>query len=190
MFSLYARTDSLGNYTVRGVPFSGDGNTYNIVPELGVHTFTPIQQNAFVSASSIVHNGVNFTDNSSFKVTGRVFYHGTSIPVEGCNLYVDGNVCSKDGELIATKADGTFEISVPIGDHSIQVKKDSHVFTAGGRWPEDPNGAGVKYTFDREVSGITFWDSTLVNFTGRIAGGCRLPRRSRCAGAALFWCEI
>lgn len=171
MFSLYARTDSLGNYTVRGVPFSGDGNTYNIVPELGVHTFTPIQQNAFVSASSIVHNGVNFTDNSSFKVTGRVFYHGTSIPVEGCNLYVDGNVCSKDGELIATKADGTFEISVPIGDHSIQVKKDSHVFTAGGRWPEDPNGAGVKYTFDREVSGITFWDSTLVNFTGRIAGG-------------------
>lgn len=171
MLSLYARTDSLGNFTVRGVPFSGDGNTYNIVPEMGVHSFTPIQQTAFVSASSLVHNGVNFTDNSSFKVTGRILYDGTSVPVEGCNLYVDGNVCSRDGEPIVTSDDGTFEISVPIGEHSIQAKKDGHTFTAGGRWPNDPNGVGTKYVFDREVSGITLWDSTLVNFTGRIAGG-------------------
>ena len=168
MFSLYALTDTLGNYTVRGIPFSGDGNTYTITPELGIHSFNPIRQNAFISASSLVHNNVNFTDESSFKVTGRVYYNGTSIPVEGCNLYVDGTVCSKDGDPITTKDDGTFEISVSIGDHSIQIKKDGHTFTDNGRWPEK---AGLTHTFDREMSGITFWDSTLVNFTGRIAGG-------------------
>ena len=172
MFSLYALTDTLGNYTVRGIPFSGDGNTYSVVPELGIHSFNPIRQNAFISASSLVHNNVNFTDESSFTVSGHVYYDGTSIPVEGCNLYVDGTVCSKDGELIATDSDGKFEISVPIGDHSIQIKKDGHTFTNDGRWPEpEKNNTVKKHTFDREMSGLTFWDATLVNFTGRIAGG-------------------
>lgn len=169
LLSLYATTDSLGNYTVRGIPFSGDGITYNVIPQLGVHTFTPIQQNVFVSASSLVHNGINFTDNSSFAVSGKVRYCGSTIPVEGCNLYVDGTVCTKDGKLIETDSEGKFTISVPIGDHSITIAKNGHTFTKSGRFPDNPN---EKYTFDREFEGeIAFWDSTLVNFTGRVVGG-------------------
>lgn len=51
------------------------------------------------------------------------------------------------------------------------MKKDGHVFASSGRYPADPNGAGVKITFDREIKNMEFIDQTLVNFTGRVVGG-------------------
>lgn len=168
---LFALTDTQGNFVIRGVPFTGEGTNYMVIPALGVHEFSPTYSTRYVSASSLVHSGVDFTDVSSFPVSGTVFYEGTDYPVEGCTFYVDGTVCSRDGELIQSAEDGTFTISVPIGDHFIQVKKDGHVFASAGRYPADPNGAGVKITFDREIKNMEFIDQTLVNFTGRVVGG-------------------
>lgn len=138
---------------------------------MGIHEYSPTYSTRYVSASSLVHSGVDFTDVSSFPVSGTVFYEGTDYPVEGCTFYVDGTICSRDGELIQSAEDGTFTISVPIGDHFIQVKKDGHVFASAGRYPADPNGTGVKITFDREIKNMEFIDQTLVNFTGRVVGG-------------------
>ncbi len=168
---LFAMTDTQGNFVIRGVPFTGEGTNYMVIPALGVHEFSPTYSTRYVSASSLVHSGVDFTDVSSFPVSGTVFYEGTDYPVEGCTFYVDGTICSCDGELIQSAEDGTFTISVPIGDHFIQVKKDGHVFASAGRYPADPNGAGVKITFDREIKNMEFIDQTLVNFTGRVVGG-------------------
>lgn len=168
---LFALTDTQGNFVIRGVPFTGEGTNYMVIPALGVHEFSPTYSTRYVSASSLVHSGVDFTDVSSFSVSGTVFYEGTDYPVEGCTFYVDGTICSRDGELIQSAEDGTFTISVPIGDHFIQVKKDGHVFASAGRYPADPNGAGVKITFDREIKNMEFIDQTLVNFTGRVVGG-------------------
>lgn len=138
---------------------------------MGIHEYSPTYSTRYVSASSLVHSGVDFTDVSSFPVSGTVFYEGTDYLVEGCTFYVDGTICSRDGELIQSAEDGTFTISVPIGDHFVQVKKDGHVFASSGRYPADPNGAGVKITFDREIKNMEFIDQTLVNFTGRVVGG-------------------
>lgn len=168
---LFALTDTQGNFVIRGVPFTGEGTNYMVIPALGVHEFSPTYSTRYVSASSLVHSGVDFTDVSSFPVSGTVFYEGTDYPVEGCTFYVDGTICSRDGELIQSAEDGTFTISVAIGDHFIQVKKDGHVFASAGRYPADPNGAGVKITFDREIKNMEFIDQTLVNFTGRVVGG-------------------
>ena len=168
---LFALTDTQGNFVIRGVPFTGEGTNYMVIPALGVHEFSPTYSTRYVSASSLVHSGVDFTDVSSFPVSGTVFYEGTDYPVEGCTFYVDGTICSRDGELIQSAEDGTFTISVPIGDHFIQVKKDGHVFASAGRYPADPNGAGVKITFDSEIKNMEFIDQTLVNFTGRVVGG-------------------
>lgn len=168
---LFALTDTQGNFVIRGVPFTGEGTNYMVIPALGVHEFSPTYSTRYVSASSLVHSGVDFTDVSSFPVSGTVFYEGSDYPVEGCTFYVDGTICSRDGELIQSAEDGTFTISVPIGDHFIQVKKDGHVFASAGRYPADPNGAGVKITFEREIKNMEFIDQTLVNFTGRVVGG-------------------
>ena len=168
---LFGLTDAQGNFVIRGVPFTGDGTNYMVIPSMGIHEYSPTYSTRYVSASSLVHSGVDFTDVSSFPVSGTVFYEGTDYPVEGCTFYVDGTICSRDGELIQSAEDGTFTISVPIGDHFVQVKKDGHVFASAGRYPADPNGAGVKITFDREIKNMEFIDQTLVNFTGRVVGG-------------------
>ncbi len=165
---LFALTDAMGNFVIRGVPFSGDGTNYTVTPSKGIHEFSPAYVTRYVSGSSLVHSGVDFTDVSSFPVSGYVYYKGTSYPVEGCNFYVDGDVCSNDGKLIESDENGHFEISVPIGRHFIEVKKDGHVFVNEGRYPEGVNNT-LEYV--SEVTNLTFRDSTLVNFSGRVVGG-------------------
>ena len=168
--SLMAYTDSLGYYEVRGIPYSGEGTSYSVIPKMGIHEFSPVSKSRFVSQASLIHNGVDFEDISSFPVSGKIFYSGTDYPVEGVNLYVDGVICASDGKVIESDEDGTFIISVPIGDHYIEVGKNGHVF-ANGRYPADPEGRGTKFTFDRAISGLEFRDTTLVNYTGRVVGG-------------------
>ena len=169
--SLMDYTDVNGNYTVRGVPYSGEGTTYSIMPKKGIHVFSPTSQTRFVSTSSLVHNGVDFTDISSFPVSGKIFYAGTDYPVEGVNFYVDGIACTRGGELITTAADGSYTISVPIGEHYISVAKNGHVFANDGRYPADPFKTDTCATFIQEVKNLDFQDETLVNFSGRVVGG-------------------
>lgn len=169
--SLMAYTDVNGYYEIRGVPFSGEGTSYSVIPTLGIHEFSPAKQSRYVSSTTLNHSAVDFKDVSSFPVSGTVFYAGTDYPLEGATFYVDGTVCAKDGEMIESDAKGEFTISVPIGDHFITVKKNGHVFADAGRYPADPNEVGTKHTFDREIKNLEFIDETLVNFTGRVAGG-------------------
>ena len=169
--SLMAYTDVNGYYEVRGVPFSGEGTSYTVIPTLGIHEFSPTVRSRYVSMSTLNHSGVDFEDVSSFPVSGKVFYAGTDYPVKDVMFYVDGTPCSKDGEYIVTAEDGSYTISVPIGDHFIRAEKAGHVFAYGGRYPADPNGTGEKITFDREIKDHEFIDETLVNFSGRVVGG-------------------
>lgn len=166
--SIYSFTDENGNYVIRGVPFSGDGTTYLVRPVLGIHEFNPTYHTRYVSSNTLTHDNIEFEDISSFKVTGVVYYENTTYPVQGCNLAIDGTTCAKDGQMIETDENGRFEISVPIGDHHITVSKTGHTFTNEGRYPI---GVDTKFTFDREVSNLTFYDNTLVNIAGRVVGG-------------------
>ncbi len=169
--ALKARTDKDGNYIIHGIPFTGEGTTYAIIPRLGIHKFNPTQQLRYVGNNSLVHNGTDFEDISSFPVSGTIYYAGTDYPVEGVNFYVDGQPCTRNGEMIATNAKGEYTISVPIGDHFIQVAKNGHVFADNGRYPEDPFEQDSCVTFKEEVKFLNFYDETLVNFTGRVVGG-------------------
>ena len=169
--SLMAYTDVNGYYEVRGVPFSGEGTSYAVIPTLGIHEFSPTMRSRYVSMSTLNHSGVDFEDVSSFPVSGKIFYAGTDYPVEGVSLAVDGIDCAKDGAPVVTNENGEFEISVPIGDHFISVSKANHVFADGGRYPADPNSVGTRYTFSNGMKNLTFTDETLVNFSGRVVGG-------------------
>ncbi len=168
---LKAKTDRDGNYIIQGVPFSGEGTTYAVIPTLGIHQFNPTQQLRFVGNNSLVHNGTDFTDISSFPVRGKIRYANTDYPVEGVNFYVDGQICAKDGEPITTNAYGEYEISVPIGEHYITVMKQGHEFADGGRYPADPNKAGTLVNYNDAVSNLDFEDITLVTVAGRVTGG-------------------
>ena len=168
---LYGKTDEQGNYVIRGIPFTGEGTSYMVRPTLGIHAFSPQYQTRFVNKEALTHNGVDFEDVSSFPVSGTIYYSNTDYPVEGVNLYVDGTICAKDGKAVTTDAKGKFTISVPIGDHYITVGKQGHTFDKEGRYPDDDEGIGKKFTFDRTVTGLEFYDNTLVTVAGRVVGG-------------------
>lgn len=60
--SFKSYTDSTGSYLIAGIPYTGNGTTYSIVPLLGTHVFDPVSDSRLISASSTDFT-VNFTDN-------------------------------------------------------------------------------------------------------------------------------
>ena len=161
---LRAKTDAEGNYIIQGIPFTGAGTTYSVIPLYGVHEFNPNKTLLYVSYNSLVHTA-DFEDVSSFPMEGRITYAGTNIPVEGIQLYVDGQLQTNDGEVQQTDANGEYRISVPIGKHYVEAKLGGHKIVAGGRFP-----ITGKCDFSAPVT-YDFQDSTLVNFVGRVSGG-------------------
>lgn len=164
--SMYGLTDSNGNYIIRGIPYSSAGSNYIVRPEKGVHDFSPSHLTRFISAESTTSSAVDFSDVSSFPVTGNVYYEGTNFPVADVIMKVDGVPCTIDGKIVKTDDNGHFEISVPIGEHSVSVELANHKFVNEGRYP-----ASGKMDFRRAVSGLTFEDATTVVFAGRVTGG-------------------
>lgn len=162
---LYAMTDKDGNYIIRGVPYYDEGSNYIVRPTKGIHNFSPATVTRYFSSSSSVYGGSDFKDESSFPVSGKVYYVGTEYPVEGCELYVDGIAANKDGEIVRTDKEGYFSFDIPIGNHFISVKKSGHEFSYG-RYPADGT-----VLFDHTVGGLVFKDSTTVVIAGRVTGG-------------------
>ncbi|MBR6432042.1 MAG: hypothetical protein IKS64_04245, partial [Muribaculaceae bacterium] len=165
--SLYGLTNTNGEYIIRGIPFTGSGTGYTVAPTKGIHSFNPVSRTGFISANSLSLNGYDFTDVSSFKVRGTIRYAGTTIPVDSVSFYVDGTPCNKNDKLIYSDANGEYEISVPIGSHYIEARRNGHTFEGGGRYPADENET---YEFLDDTR-IDFYDNTLVILAGRVTGG-------------------
>jgi hypothetical protein len=160
-----AYTDSLGSYFIPFVPYLGTGDNYTIRPEFGTHTFTPATTTLLIGSGSANYTGQNFTDKSSFTVSGSVKFKNTSCYVEGARIKIDGEVVIRNGEVAMTNDTGKFTIQVPIGPHVITVEQTSHVYS-DGRYP----ATGTR-NFQQNVTNIEFIDSTLVKVVGRVAGG-------------------
>jgi hypothetical protein len=166
--SIKAITDANGNYLINTIPYTGDGNIYNIIPLFGVHQFDPNTRPLFFSSNSAMHNNIDFSDISSFKVSGKVIYDGGTYPVEGCQFKVDGRVLiTANGEVISSDADGKFTIDVPIGVHEVRVEKRGHTFVNDGLILQ--NGSNVNYNDD--ISEIVLRDLTRVKVIGHLVGG-------------------
>lgn len=165
--SSYGITNDKGEYEIRSIPFTGSGTRYSVYPSKGIHSFTPTSRSAFIGGSSLTINNVDFTDVSSFKVSGTIRYSGTTIPVDSVSFYVDGIPCNKNDKLIYSNANGEYEISVPIGSHYIEARRDGHTFEGAGRYPvaEDET-----YEFLADTH-LDFYDNTLVILAGRVTGG-------------------
>ena len=168
-YTTYTKSD--GTYVITGVPYSDRGTYYKIIPTLGTHEFAPANRPLYFNHSTNTHNNVNFTDMTSVKVSGAIYYEGTDYPVEGALLSVDGAPCLVGGVPVLTNADGKFSILVPMGEHYITATKKGHTFLYNGRYPEDPNNAGVTHEFLHDITDLRFYDNTKLLLVGRIAGG-------------------
>ncbi len=168
-------TDEEGNYIIAGIPFLTDGSSYRFTPMLSPHEFQPSYKILFLSEDAVVHNNINFTDISSFKVNGSVAYRNTTLGVKKVEILVDGKtVLDANSKPVVTNNSGEFEISVPVGYHYISVRKAGHVFDNGSRWPYDPAHPDslIRHNFIENLTfGEPFIDTTLVTVIGRVIGG-------------------
>lgn len=157
-----------GSYTILGIPYTGNGTTYMIIPRLGIHKFESEKELRLINANSQSHT-VNFIDKSSFVVSGKVTYKGGTIPVEGVSFKIDG-ITAMDGKanVIRTDAKGMFSINVPVGTHEVRAEKLNHVFTNEGKIT---NSDGTDRNYQDLVTGIELKDSTTIRYIGRVAGG-------------------
>jgi hypothetical protein len=179
-----AYTDATGNYTIAGIRYNGNGENFKAVPAFGVHSFSPASQVLYIGDGSTVLNGTNFTDNSAFRVRGSLYYDTTKFkkctcPVPNAFVNVDGNPVVINGSPAMTKADGSFDISVPIGQHVITVSQSGHSYRAG-RYP--PISIAAFHDFQDSLSGLTFFDSTSVKVIGRVVGGTRESAKAMILG--------
>jgi hypothetical protein len=89
---------------------------------------------------------------------------------EGVNIYIDGNIVLDDNNTpVVTDVEGEFDISVPIGNHYITLKKDGHQFAYNSRFPE-ASGTFEEF-FEDANEAVVFIDETRVTVVGRVVGG-------------------
>jgi len=168
--ALSTRTDQNGNYVLNAVPYNATGSLYTLTPMLGVHQFSPVNQPLFFSADANTHNRVNFTDESGFTVSGRVLYENTNYPVQDCEIYIDGSHAIANNQPIKTDQYGQYTITVPIGKHYIELKKEGHTLLSNGRFPASESEL---YDFQENMMDVDFVDQTYVTLVGRVVGGNR-----------------
>lgn len=161
-------TSNDGSYTLRALPYAGNGTTYMIIPRLGIHQFESEKELRLVSEQSQSHT-VNFTDKSSFAVSGKVVYKGGTVPVEGVSFAVDGvSAMNGKGQVITTAADGTFTINVPVGQHEVKAVLVNHKFENDGRITDSELN---DRNYQDMLTGVELFDVTTVRYIGRVAGG-------------------
>ena len=163
-----AYTGADGTYRINGIPYVGNGTSYNIIPKHGIHEFEPQQEIRLISSGSQSFT-VNFTDVSSFQVTGTVTYEGGTYPVQGVQFQIDGvTAVDSKGAPYMTNAAGEFDIMVPVGTHEVKAVKNGHTFAIDGRIC---NSDSTDLNYQDRVTGREIKDITKVKYIGRVAGG-------------------
>lgn len=165
-----AYTNNLGNYNISGIRYNGFGDNYTLTPSLGVHQFSPNSRSLYIGDQSQVFNNQDFTDISSFDVSGTIRYavpgdSNVTCYVKGATLKIDGQPVIKNGQPVLSDNSGFFSIRVPIGEHTVSVEMFGHNFQ-DSIFP--PTGA---YNFQAPVTGIEFTDTTNRLVVGRVVGG-------------------
>ncbi|MBP5540150.1 MAG: T9SS type A sorting domain-containing protein [Bacteroidales bacterium] len=166
-------TDERGHYLLDSLPYGG-GVEYSITPTSEWASFRYNGTN-FPSAtmslttSRAVASAVDFDNISAVRVTGRVLYSNSSIPVRDANLKLDGTIIYAGGAPFKTDAAGNFDIMVPSGrSFSLQVVKEGHHFSDSGYLYREGQCA---INITSPLDGVRLWDETKVRLTGRVAGG-------------------
>ncbi len=166
-------TDSTGYYEIGELVYQQSA-IYEITVEStsGAASF-PAQQVEFNDVSNLASNVV-FTQTQYAIFSGTVMFEGSSIPVSGVRFLRDGvQVTDGAGNAVTTDAQGHFSLSIPYGDHTVQVVKEGHVFKNDGYLidPDSPNPDKRIHNWSDNMASYYFWDQTRVNLQGRVVGG-------------------
>ena len=166
-------TNENGNYLLDSVLYCGD-TQYAVTPvsqtaEFRYNntsaTFAPVT----LSLDHSVAQNIDFENISSVRVSGRVLYENSTIPVRDANFRINGKLVQIGGNAYKTDASGNFEFAVPKGEgFTLQAVKEDHWFAGDGFVRMEGDSL---LTLSKALDGIRIYDQTKVRLIGRLAGG-------------------
>ena len=169
-------TDATGAYLFDSLQYDlATGTGYTVTPTSQYGTFSynhTSSGSATVSldAAHPVEKAVNFVNTRSVRLTGRVLYDLSTIPVADASFVLNGDTVRKGNVVYTTGTDGTFELTVPMSmPCRLQVAKPGHTFTNDG-WLFVTEG-DTTFSLVKPLDGVRFYDTTKVRLVGRVAGG-------------------
>ena len=111
-----------------------------------------------------------FINTTSVRMTGRVLFKGSTIPLSGAMFLLNGDTLRRGNAPLTTGIDGSFEIVLTQGQpYRLQVFKDGHSFEGDGILRV--KDGEEEFALDKALDGVRFYDTTKVRLVGRVAGG-------------------
>ncbi len=169
-------TDATGVYKFDSLNYIAEGKAeYRVVPTHSYGTFSFNNTSSpsatiTLSPANAVADGLDFVNTSSTRLSGRVLYKASTIPVAGVMFVLNGDTVRRGNLPVKTGTDGHFELLLPFRQSCrLQVFKPGHVFEGDGILRKE--GGEDEFTLDRPLDGVRFYDMTKVRLIGRVAGG-------------------
>ena len=169
-------TDATGAYLFDSLRYDLEkGTVYTIIPTSQYGTFSYNNTSSGVASVSLaadraIVSGIDFVNTSSVRLSGRVLYDHSSIPVAGAAFVLNGDTIRRNGSPLLSGNDGAFELSVSKSQVlRLQVCKSGHTFLNEG-WLF-VTGTDTAFSLVKPLDGVRFYDATKVRLVGRVAGG-------------------
>ena len=153
----------------------GNGTQYTVTPTSQYGTFSYNSTSSgmatvTLAANGCVQQGIDFVNTSCARLSGRVLYHMSTIPVSGVCFILNGDTIRRGGGIYTSGIDGNFELTLPKSmPCRLQVAKAGHTFTNDG-WLFVTEG-DTTFSLVKALDGVRFYDRTKVRLVGRVAGG-------------------
>jgi len=148
-------TDTQGNYVFDDL-YYGTQAELNVRPYSGNKQFDPPNKRIVLTTNSPVENQVNFSDVSSYTVSGTIRYADTDCAAANIPIFVDSQPAG------ATDSRGNYAVTADLGERSVRPFLQGHAFS--------PDSCVV--VVENDTPEIDFNDSTVYVLSGGLGGGC------------------
>ena len=169
-------TDASGAYLFDSLTYDlTAGTIYTVTPTSQYGTFSYNSTSSGIATVSLdvhhaIENAINFVNTSAVRLTGRVLYELSTIPVADACFVLNGDTVRRGNTIYRTGTDGNFELTVPMSmPCRLQVVKPGHTFANEG-WLF-VTGTDTTFSLVKPLDGVRFYDTTKVRLVGRVAGG-------------------
>lgn len=169
-------TNASGFYRFDSLTYDGaTGTDFAIIPtsqygKFSYNNTSAVSATVSLTVAEAVGSVIDFVNTSSTRLSGRVLYKLSTIPVPGAMFLLNGDTVRRDNTPVTTGTDGNFELVLPLSQPcKLQVFKPGHSFEGDGILHVEQGKDTFALT--KPLDGVRFYDQTKVRLVGRVAGG-------------------
>ena len=169
-------TSATGSFLFDSISYDiSSGTSYEVVPthQYGIFSYNHTSASTAsigLSSENAVVKGLLFENTSVARLSGRVLYENTTIPVPGAMFLLNGDTVRRGNVILTSGNDGNFEMMLSKNQtYTLQIIKPGHTFKLNG-YLQVEQGKDT-FALTKPLDGVRFYDQTKVRLIGRVAGG-------------------